>query len=280
MLLLEHVLVAVTQVHDRLHVHLVIGGQHGGGILCILEALGDRLAQTGHLHALFARRILGRGNRARSSRNGSRGRSGRALGDGGKNVALQNLAALARTVDIGRRDVVVGSNLGSSRCSRHRRCGSRGGRNCSSGRCGGSRSSSGRRGSSRSGSCSTSSTFRDLAEQRVETDGFTVLRNDFGQHAGSRGRNFDGNLVGFQFDQRLIGLDRIADLLEPGADGRLADGLAEGWNADFGCHDLFPFFSRFVSNKLGETAEKSAAESVFEEGFQLCQMLRHQAGRR
>ena len=64
-LLLEDVLVLVAQVHDRLHVHLVVGGQHRGGVLRILEALGDRLAQARHLHALFAAGIFDRRRTAR-----------------------------------------------------------------------------------------------------------------------------------------------------------------------------------------------------------------------
>ena len=55
-LLLEHVLVLAAQVHHRAHVHVVERGQHGGGVLGVLQAARDGLAQLRHLHALFARR--------------------------------------------------------------------------------------------------------------------------------------------------------------------------------------------------------------------------------
>jgi hypothetical protein len=49
-------------------------------------------------------------------------------------------------------------------------------------------------------------------------------------------RHLDGHLVGLELDQRLVGLDRVAGLLEPLADGRFGDGFAEGRDADFGGH--------------------------------------------
>ena len=58
------VLVLVAQLHDRAHVHVVERGEHGGGVLRVLEAPGDGLAQARHVHALLARRIVGRRRRA------------------------------------------------------------------------------------------------------------------------------------------------------------------------------------------------------------------------
>ena len=46
--------------------------------------------------------------------------------------------------------------------------------------------------------------FGDLAEQRADRDGLAVLDRDLGQHAGGRRRHFDGHLVGFELDQRLV----------------------------------------------------------------------------
>src|SRR5579859_5573126 len=54
-LLLERVLVLLADRQDRGHVHLVEGGQHGGGVLGFLEPLGDALTQARHPHALLAR---------------------------------------------------------------------------------------------------------------------------------------------------------------------------------------------------------------------------------
>ena len=52
-LLLELVLVLVAQVHHRLHVDLVEGGQDRVGRLRLQQALGDARAQAGHRHALL-----------------------------------------------------------------------------------------------------------------------------------------------------------------------------------------------------------------------------------
>jgi hypothetical protein len=43
-LLLEQVLVLFAQIHHRAHVHLVVGGQHGGRVLRILQPAGDGLS--------------------------------------------------------------------------------------------------------------------------------------------------------------------------------------------------------------------------------------------
>jgi hypothetical protein len=61
MLLLKQLLVLFADVHHRAHVHLVVGGQHGGGVLRVFQAAGDGLAQAGHAHAIFARFIISRG---------------------------------------------------------------------------------------------------------------------------------------------------------------------------------------------------------------------------
>src|SRR3954465_1948817 len=67
-LLLEHVLVLIAQAHHRAHVNVVERRQHGGGVLRILQPPRDRLAQLGYAHALFARRVVRRGGRARLGR--------------------------------------------------------------------------------------------------------------------------------------------------------------------------------------------------------------------
>ena len=54
--LLEAVPMGLPQGHDLGHVHLVEGGEHGGGVLRLApEAAGDGLAQARHLHLLLAR---------------------------------------------------------------------------------------------------------------------------------------------------------------------------------------------------------------------------------
>jgi hypothetical protein len=63
-LLLEQVLVVIAQRHNRGHVDLVEGRQHGGGALCVLEAAGDGLAQPRHAHAFLAGGVIGGRRRA------------------------------------------------------------------------------------------------------------------------------------------------------------------------------------------------------------------------
>ena len=63
-LLLEHVLVLVAQLHHRAHVDVVERRQHGGGVLRVLQAPRDGLAQLRHPHALFARGVVRRRGRA------------------------------------------------------------------------------------------------------------------------------------------------------------------------------------------------------------------------
>lgn len=87
--------------------------------------------------------------------------------------------------------------------------------------------------------------FGDLAKQRAEADGLAGSGDDFRKRAGSGCGNFDGHLVGFKLQNRLVGLDGVADLLEPGADGCLADGFTESWNADFCGHCSNPDFVCF-----------------------------------
>src|ERR1700722_6589942 len=81
--------------------------------------------------------------------------------------------------------------------------------------------------------------FIDLSEQSAGRNGFTVFGRDLAQRARRWRRNFDGDLVGLEFNQRLVDCNGIAGLLEPAADGGLGHGFAERWNANFS-HCLFP----------------------------------------
>ena len=237
MLLLEDVLVAGAQGHHFAHVDLVEGRQHGGGVLGVLEAARDGLAQLGHAHALFAHAVIGgRGNAGDDGRQRRGDGDHRASGHGGEHVALEHLAALARTGDVSGGQVVVSGDL---RCGGRRRHGGsrlRGGRSSGSGgrlRRGCSHGSGGDRSGRRR---SASAASGDLAEQGAGGDRLAILGEDFNEHAG-RGRvDFDGDLVGLQLDQRLVRLHHIAGLLVPAADGGLGDGFAQGGHADFSSH--------------------------------------------
>ena len=136
--------------------------------------------------------------------------------------------------------------------------------------------------------------IRDLAEQRADRDGLAILGDDLAEHAGGRRRHFDGDLVGLQFDQRLVDRHGVAGLLEPAADGGLGHGFAERRNADFS-HCVFPScvmsgsppaHSRLISRSCKSRRtpawstrwERMLAQRLVEERLELRQMLRHQAG--
>ena len=76
-------------------------------------------------------------------------------------------------------------------------------------------------------------TFVDLTEQRADGDRLAVLGGDLAEHSGGRRRHFDGDLVGFELDQRLVHRHGIAGLLEPAANGGFRHGLAECRNTNF-----------------------------------------------
>src|SRR5690606_41346181 len=113
-LLLEGVLVFVPERHDPANVHLVVGGQHGRGVLRILEAPGDGGAKTRHLHPLLARRVLGRdrgpGGRGRGGR-GRRDRGGRCGGGRLRHVFLHDPSVAAGARDLGGGEAGLGHRL-------------------------------------------------------------------------------------------------------------------------------------------------------------------------
>src|SRR5581483_724939 len=76
----------------------------------------------------------------------------------------------------------------------------------------------------------------DRTKDRADADGLAVGRGDRFDDSGGRRRHFQRDLVGFEFDQRLVRLHLVADLLEPLAHGRFGDRLAKGRDADFGRH--------------------------------------------
>jgi hypothetical protein len=109
-LLLELVLVGVPERHDLGHVHLVVGGQHRGGVLRVLQAPGDGLAQAGHLHPFLALRILGGDRRAR----GGGGRRAAAAGRGrcrAQHVFLHDAPVAAGALNAGGIEALFGHQL-------------------------------------------------------------------------------------------------------------------------------------------------------------------------
>ena len=62
-LLLEGVAILAPERHHRAHVHVVERGEHRRGVLRLLQALGDGLAEPRHAHPLFAGFVLRRDRR-------------------------------------------------------------------------------------------------------------------------------------------------------------------------------------------------------------------------
>src|ERR1700727_1748139 len=77
---------------------------------------------------------------------------------------------------------------------------------------------------------------RELAEQRADRDRLTGLGGDLTQDPRARRVDLERHLVGLQLHQRLVGLHRIAGLLEPFADGCFADRLPQRWDTDLSRH--------------------------------------------
>ena len=67
----------------------------------------------------------------------------------------------------------------------------------------------------------------DDGDHRADLDRLALLDADLGQRAGHRRRHLGVDLVRRHLEQRLVGGDVVADLLEPLRDGALGDGLTE-----------------------------------------------------
>ena len=206
MLLLERVLVAGAQGHDRGHVDLVEGRQHGGGILRVLEAPRDGLAQPRHRNALLA--ILRRQAGAARGRRRNRGwRRGRARAPGplrdsrGHRPSGPGRACRSPPRPAGI-DAVIGGDLGGGGRGGHRgrrwRVAGRARRARQAPACAAERwrlpawaSALAGRGGAR---------FPDLAKQRPDADRLAILGDDFGEDARRRRIDFERDLVGFELD--------------------------------------------------------------------------------
>ena len=85
-----------------------------------------------------------------------------------------------------------------------------------------------------------------LGQLAAGLDGFAFALEDLGQGAGLGRGHLDGDLVGFQLAQHLVGLDAVAFLLEPGGDGGLGHGFTQG-----GDHDLNGFAGAAIGRCVG-----------------------------
>ena len=66
--LCKKIFILVPKRHHLGHVDLIIGGEHGCGVLAVLETLGDGLPQASHFDALLAGGIIRSDRRAGHSR--------------------------------------------------------------------------------------------------------------------------------------------------------------------------------------------------------------------
>ena len=83
-----------------------------------------------------------------------------------------------------------------------------------------------------------SRTLADRRDDAVHRNGLAFLDLDLGQHAGGRRRNLRVDLVGGDLEQRLVAIDRVADLLDPADDRAFGDRLAHLGHHD-GCGHRF-----------------------------------------
>ena len=156
--------------------------------------------------------------------------------DGGNHIFLGHTTIFTSTGDAVRIDAVLFGHLARSRSQDWLfTCG-----------CGSSRSSSLSRGSSRRRCGGGSSTSLQLAEQLAAQHGIAFVLDDLGQHAVSFGEHFHHHLVGFDVDDQLITLDRVARLLVPGGNGAVGNRFRECRGFDLDSHYSGVLLIRFL----------------------------------
>ena len=78
----------------------------------------------------------------------------------------------------------------------------------------------------------------DHRDDAVDRNRLAFLDLDLGQDAGGRRRDLGIHLVGRNLEQRLVAVDRVADLLDPADDRPFGDRLAHLGHHDVGCHSF------------------------------------------
>ena len=109
---------------------------------------------------------------------------------------------------------------------------------------------------------SRSTLVADARECRADGDRLVLLDEDLLQHAGERRRDLGVDLVGRDLEQRLVDVDRVADLLQPAGDGALGDALAEFGQDDVlaaGCRGLRGGRCGLLGRGLGSRAPRPRA---------------------
>jgi hypothetical protein len=197
--------------------------------LRLQQTLGDTGTQTGHRHALFG--TVAQGNTVLGAEilivGRSRSRSRTSLRRGSNGIFLGDATATAGTGDVRGSNALFVENLAGRRAGRtSRRSSSRSGRRQER-RClrcfgSGSRCSSTRLGFG-----------VDAGDQFARNDGFAIALDDLDQHASTRRRDFQNDLVGFDIDQDFIASNGFANFLFPGSQRAFGDGLGQLGNLNF-----------------------------------------------
>ena len=90
-------------------------------------------------------------------------------------------------------------------------------------------------------------TFLDHGDQGADFDFVTFLGDQFGNRTGDRCVDFDGDLVGFKFDNRFIGCNCITDFFVPFRNCCFGNRLAQRGNFNFSRHF---FLDRFFNQTV------------------------------
>ncbi len=213
------VLVLLAHLHDRPHVHLVKGGQHGCALLGINQSLGDARTQAGHRYALLGTFALADVDFRHTSRRLGCGSTAGGLGAVYVvlNVFLGYAAIFTGTLDAVRIDVIFLSQLSGRRAQ-----------------------------DGFAGRCLTLGfflrslfllvlgrlgfalgAFLELADYLTTFNGIAFVLDDFLNHAVSRRNNLKNNLVGLDIDNQLVTGAGFTRLFVPGRDSTFRDRLRE-----------------------------------------------------
>src|SRR5690554_728400 len=212
------VLVLLAHFHDRRHVHLVEGGQHGRSLLGINQTLGDAGTQASHGHTLLGALTLSNFQSRRSSRLGRR-TSGRLVAiDVVLNVFFGYAAIFASAFHGCWVNTVLFSQLTGCRAQDGVAGGSSG---FFLGRFGlGFLLAFRRLGFA---GCA----FLESADYFTALAGIAFTLEDFFNYAVSRSNHFEHDFVGFDVDNQLVTGAGFTGLLMPGRDGAFGNRLRE-----------------------------------------------------